>query len=293
MEYDITAKVLIEKSHREILQHFLGLSVLESTLLKPLPQQTATLRSSDFPLLVTDARGQRSLVVLEVQSEWEWEVPFRLLEYRCRHILRERLAEALSCVLLLRPSRVATDLLEDAEVRYHFRLVRVYELDAAPVVQTPIVNLLPFVPVMRGGVELTDAAERLVYESPLPRSDKADMLTGMALLAGLVSKELTQHLISRRRDLMIQSAAYEIIKEIEGREGEARGEARGEVRGEAKGLSEAILDALVIRLNPTITIYRQFEKRVLTLTDPERLRGLHRAAILANDVAEFERALAN
>jgi len=28
-----------------------------------------------------------------------------------------------------------------------------------------------------------------VYESPLPRGDKADMLTGMALLAGLVSKE--------------------------------------------------------------------------------------------------------
>ena len=83
------------------------------------------------------------LVELEVQSAWEWEAPFRLLEYRCRHILRERLTDALSCVLLLRPSRVATDLLEDAEVRYRYRLVRVYELDAAPVVQTPIVNLLP------------------------------------------------------------------------------------------------------------------------------------------------------
>ena len=199
MEYDITAKVLIERSHREILQHFLGLPVVESTLLEPLPQQTATLRSSDFPLLATDAGGQRSLVVLEVQSDWEWEVPFRLLEYRCRHILRERLTDALSCVLLLRPSRVASDLLEDAEVRYRYRLVRVYELDAAPVVATPIVNLLAFVPVMRGGVELTDTAERLVYESPLPGSEKADMLTGMAFLAGLVSKELTQHLILRRK----------------------------------------------------------------------------------------------
>jgi hypothetical protein len=100
MEYDITAKVLIEKSHREVLQHFLGLSVMESTLLKPLPQQTATLRSSDFPLLTTDAHGQRRLVLLEVQSDWAWEVPFRLLEYRCRHILHERLTDALSCVLL-------------------------------------------------------------------------------------------------------------------------------------------------------------------------------------------------
>jgi len=288
MEYDITAKVLIERSHREILQHFLGLPVVESTLLEPLPQQTATLRSSDFPLLVTDERGQRSLVVLEVQSEWEWESPFRLLEYRCRHILHERLTDALSCVLLLRPSRVASDLLEDAEVRYRYRLVRVYELDAAPVVQTPIVNLLAFVPVMRVGVELTDTAERLVYESPLPGSEKADMLTGMAFLAGLVSKELTQHLILRRRDLMIQSAAYEIIKEIEGREGEAR----GEVRGEVKGLAEATLETLAIRFNPTIAAYRQLEQHLLKLTEPERLRALLRVALRASDVAEFERALA-
>ena len=288
MEYDITAKVLIERSHREILQHFLGLPVVESTLLEPLPQQTATLRSSDFPLLATDAGGQRSLVVLEVQSDWEWEVPFRLLEYRCRHILHERLTDALSCVLLLRPSRVASDLLEDAEVRYRYRLVRVYELDAAPVVATPIVNLLAFVPVMRGGVEWTETAERLVYESPLPRSDKADMLTGMAFLAGLVSKELTQHLILRRRDLMIQSAAYEIIKEIEGREGEAR----GEVRGEVKGLAEATLETLAIRFNPTIAAYRQLEQHLLKLTEPERLRALLRVALRASDVAEFERALA-
>jgi hypothetical protein len=49
---------------------------------------------------------------------------------------------------------------------------------------------------MRGGVELIDTAERLVYESSLPHSDKADMLTGMAFLAGLVSKELTRHLTS-------------------------------------------------------------------------------------------------
>ncbi len=91
---------------------------------------------------------------------------------------------------------------------------------------------------------------------------------------------------------MIQSAAYEIIKEIEGREGEARGEARGEVRGEVKGLAEAILETLAIRLNPTLAAYRQLEQQLLKLTEPERLRGLLRAALRANDVAEFEQALA-
>ena len=69
------------------------------------------------------------------------------------------------------------------------------------------------VPVMRGGGELTMAAEQLIYESLLPRGDKADMLTGMAILAGLVSRELTRQLVSRRRDLMMQSYFYELVKE--------------------------------------------------------------------------------
>ncbi len=91
---------------------------------------------------------------------------------------------------------------------------------------------------------------------------------------------------------MIQSAAYEIIKEIEGMTDEARSEARGELRGEAKGLAEATLETLAIRLDPTIAAYRQLEQQLLKLTEPERLRGLLRAALRANDVAEFERALA-
>ena len=241
MEYDIAAKVLIEKSHRAILEHFLGLAVVESTLVEELPQQTASLRSSDVPLLVTDARGRRRLVVLELQSDWEWDVPVRLLEYRCRHILKERIADALSCVLLLRPSHAAQERYRDREVSFRYRLVRVYELEAAAVVQPPIVSLLPFVPVMRGGDELTATAEQLIYESPLPRGDKADMLTGMAILAGLVSRELTRQLVSRRRDLMIQSYFYELVKE----EGLLEGRQEGLLEGRQEGLQEGRQEGLL------------------------------------------------
>ena len=84
---------------------------------------------------------------------------------------------------------------------------------------------------------------------------------------------------------MIQSAAYEIIKE--------EGWLGGRVEGEAKGLAEATLETLAIRLNPTISTYRQLEQQLFTLTDPARLRQLLRAALRATDVAEFERALAS
>jgi predicted transposase YdaD len=245
MEYDIAAKVLIEKSHRAILEHFLGLAVVESTLVEELPQQTVTLRSSDAPLMVTDARGRRRLVVLELQSEWEWDVPLRLLEYRCRHILKERITDALSCVLLLRPSHAAQERYRDREVSFRYRLVRVYELEAAAVVQPPIVSLLPFVPVMRGGGELTMAAEQLLYESALPRGDKADMLTGMAILAGLVSRELTRQLVSRRRDLMMQSYFYELVKEEWLQEGRQVGRQEGWQEGRQEGLLEGRQEGLL------------------------------------------------
>ena len=68
MSYDIASKVLIERCHGEILRRFLGMDVLESVLLEPAPQETASVRRSDFPVSVTEADGHRSLVLLEVQS---------------------------------------------------------------------------------------------------------------------------------------------------------------------------------------------------------------------------------
>ncbi|MCL0101049.1 hypothetical protein M1N68_00120 [Peptococcaceae bacterium] len=45
------------------------------------------------------------------------------------------------------------------------------------------------------------------------REEKADLLTGMMILAGLVSKDLARELQERRRDIIIELAAYELIKE--------------------------------------------------------------------------------
>jgi hypothetical protein len=104
MRYDISSKILIEKCREEIFRRLLGLSVAESSVLEQLPQETVSLKRSDYPVLVTDDDGRQLLVVLEVQSGWEPEVPLRLLEYRCRYLLKYGV-DTLSCVLLLRPSR--------------------------------------------------------------------------------------------------------------------------------------------------------------------------------------------
>ena len=72
---------------------------------------------------------------------------------------------------------------------------------------------MPFVPLMKNGAELVNDADTLIYQSEFPREKKADMLTCMAILSGLVSDKMPMELISRRKDIMIESAAYEIIRQ--------------------------------------------------------------------------------
>jgi hypothetical protein len=81
---------------------------------------------------------------------------------------------------------------------------------------------------MKGGPELFDKAERALTEAGIGRNDKADLLTGMALLSGLVSRELPQRLLSRRRDIMMESVAYEMIKKEGYEEGMQQGMQQGD-----------------------------------------------------------------
>jgi predicted transposase YdaD len=52
---------------------------------------------------------------------------------------------------------------------------------------------------------------------------KADLLTSMAILSGLVSADMPAKLVSGRKDIMMESAAYDIIK----REGVVEGRKEG------------------------------------------------------------------
>jgi predicted transposase YdaD len=237
--YDIAAKVLIEKCSHEILRRFFEIPVTAATLLELLPQETTSVRRSDFPLMVHGADGRRRLVILEVQSEWDPDLPLRVLEYRCRHKLRHDV-ETLSGVLLLRPSVLATDHYEDNEVSFRFRLLKVYELEAEAVVAEGALCLLPLLPLMRDGLRWAEQADRMLYASDLPPSEKSDLLTILAIMSGLVSRELATALVNKRRDIMITSYTYELIKQEGLQEGLERGLKEGLQEGLERGLKEGL-----------------------------------------------------
>jgi hypothetical protein len=64
----------------------MGLQFAESTLLEEVPQETVSIRRSDFPILIKDQEGGKRLVLLEVQSRWDRRLPIRLLDYLARYV---------------------------------------------------------------------------------------------------------------------------------------------------------------------------------------------------------------
>ena len=109
---------------------------------------------------------------------------------------------------------------EDEEVRYRYRVVKLY------------------ISLMNGGEEYVEEVEERIYRADgLGRCEKADLLTGLAILTGLKDRAKAWKLIDRRRNIMIESAAYEIIKQ----EGFKKGYNKGLLKGREEGLREGLL----------------------------------------------------
>ncbi|MBF0550532.1 MAG: hypothetical protein HQK60_08350 [Deltaproteobacteria bacterium] len=303
MHYDISSKLLIEMSQKEILRRLVGLPVLDSELLEELPQETASLMRSDFPIMWTNEAGQRQLVLLEVQTRWEKTVPRRLLAYRTRYQLKYDL-DAISCVLLLRPSKAAIDHYQDQEIDYRFRLIRVNELDAQEIIEQGVLSLMPFVPLMRSGKKLAYRAGEFIYESSLSKNDKTVMLTSMAILAAMVSTKLAQEFFSRRKDFMIESQAFKMFAKDAFKRGLTQGMEKGKEEGikegiregEEKGKREGMISAS--RDNLLEILKERFEKlprkmlqSLNRVKDPDLIKSLIKLAVKVESLDHFKQHL--
>jgi hypothetical protein len=284
--YDAAVKVILTHCREAALHYFLNLQVVESDILE-LPQETTTLRRSDFPMRVRTEDGRVFVVLLEVQSRWERDVPLRLLEYDVRYRLKTGLS-VLPAVLLLTPGGAVVECLEDGGLRYAFRVISLAALDAGDVLRTGDPCLYPFIPLMKGGLDIFDEAERAIADRLPAGRDRADLLTGMALLSGLISKELPQKLLSRRRDIMMESAAYEMIKKEGYDEGLQQGIQQGVQQGMLEDAREMVLEALAERFG---VIPAELEKCVLAMDSRRQLKELLRQVLRVQSLDEFQKLL--
>ncbi len=249
-QYDVASKILMETCRDEIVRYFAGIDVKESTLIEELPQETVSLKRSDFPVMVTDKTGKKTLAVIEIQTAWNKDVSLDLLDYRTRYKIKYKM-QTVSYVILLKPSGSAVNVYEDNEVRFTYNLIKIYEMDARKFVDHGPLCLMPFIPLMRHGQDMLTQADDLIYKSERSRTEKADLLTSMAILSGIVSKDLPVQLINKRRDIMIESAAYDIIKKEGIQEGIREGIREGIQDGMILGAREMLLDVIEARFEKT------------------------------------------
>ena len=282
--YDVAAKVLIDICRDEILRRFLHLNVGQSTLIDALPQETVSVKRSDFPMKVVDPEGGQTLVILEIQTQWHAQVPLHLLDYRIRHILSCGLP-AISAVLLLKPDSRASDHYRDAEVDFRYHLIKLYEMDAREAVEQWPTCLLPFVPLMKNGVELSRQAEQMIYDDPMSSGRKADMLSSMTILSGLVSDRLPFEILSRRRDMMIESAGYALIKQEGFQEGIQQGILQGEKKGQITASREALIDLLTDRFD---IVPQHVLETISRLENLFTLKVLRKHVLKASSIETFE-----
>jgi len=273
-QYDVASKILMETCRDEIIRHFAGIDVQESTIIEELPQETVSLKRSDFPVMVKDRKGREGLLIIELQTTWREDVPLHLLDHRTRYQIKYNI-DPTSFVILLKPSGAAGGVYENKEVRFAFRLIKICEMDARDLIDNGPLCLLPFVPLMKHGEDLLIEADDLIYQSERTRTEKADLLTSMAILSGLISANLSAKLINRRKDIMIESAAYDIIKEDGIQEG-------------IKLAREMIIEAIQARFD---AVPQDVAGMVARISDRDALKAMLRQAIVCRDISMLRKAL--
>ena len=92
-------------------------------------------------------------------------------------------------------------------------------------------------------------------------------------------------------ETMQQSNIIEYWTEKAAAEAHQRGLEQGLEQGIKERAREDILEALELRLQPDVA--RTFRSVLETIEDPQHLRQLHRAALLAESPEDFQRALAS
>lgn len=271
MQYDITAKVVVERAREAILRRFLRMEPDTIQLIEALPEETVSLKRSDFPLKVTLKNGQEVIVLLEIQTVFSREFLWTLIDYTVRFRLKYRV-EVIPLVLLLTPSSLATGEYRDDWLSFRYQVVRLWEVPAREYLDE--MALYPFLPLMEGGAEVIEEAEGRIYESrELRGEEKGDLLTAMAIFAGLKDKECAMELMRRRRDLMVQSAAYDLIKQ------------EGVKEGMQQGMQQLLLETLEEKFD---TLPLRLVKAIHEIGDPEGLKILHRQVLRCGSLEDFE-----
>ena len=296
-EIDIVSKHLIQTYPADFARFALQRNDIQDV--KVLDTEQPNVRRPDS-LLRVRVGGKEVLVHHEFQTTDSTDPPMprRMAGYIGRLIERYGLPVH-SYVLYLRPDAGRRDpgyhLQEhpDHLVVIRYKVLRLSQLPGQAVLDSGSVGLLPFAPLMQPPAGQAEAAwlEQCVakaWDMPLARSVKADVLTGLTLLSGLVYNPQTITAIVSKEylmDLMRESSFAQYLTQ------QAREQAREEgiEQGIEQGIRESIQEVLDLRFQPTAV--RRLADQIAAINDVPRLKQLFRAAIQVPSLETFRNLL--
>jgi predicted transposase YdaD len=249
--YDQAFKYLAEEDPRAL---FVLLGILkpdQKARIKLLPNEVAvSAKLPDSTYLVTLETGEQRLVHIEAQTVYDPQIQRRMAEYAMRLWIKYGLPVD-SYLLLLTPRKVPTPIPHQfrlraggLEVRLQYQVVPLWKLSARQALKLKRQDLLPFIPLMKGGMREVETGVSLIAE--ISDEKKQSEIGLYFIVLGGLRYTHTELLEIFGRTNMI---TYEHVKDSSvlrylTREARKEGRTKGLAEGLTKGIKEGIKEGI-------------------------------------------------
>jgi predicted transposase YdaD len=288
---DSPLKQLLELSITDFAAWLLASEVREAYPLN-VEFQTEAVRVDQLYHVTLDS-GQATLLHIEFQGKSTHRpMKWRMLDYMARIAATERDLDLSSVVFYVgygsgvRDSGSYQVNSPDGSVSltWHYRVIRLWELEAETVLALGRPGLLPLI-----GQTRINEPERLfpqVIQQLQSTTDAEQQTRLLTTLLALVHDEEMANMVEKlieTEGVLLDTPFLRRIRQ------ESREEGREE--GQLSARRQSILDILVLRFNLAVPVYRAIEKVLSTVSDEAELEKLLAAAVTAQEVVEFQAAL--
>ena len=290
-DFDTISKTHARAYPMDFVNHCLDFDQDDVTFVQLITPEQPTIEMHQADMLIkVELNGEEALIHFEFQTtdSYDPEMALRMAGYIVRTVETYRLP-VYSSVIYLRPDAGRRDpghYLQDRvkhRIFIEYQVLRLIEIDGALILDRKPTGLIPFTPLMKrpAGVDAEEWLRRCVQTADsIDVPNKPAYLGSLAVLGNLIyDPETISNIILE--ETMQQPSIIEYWTEQAHQQGIQQG-----VRERAL---EDILEALELRLQPDAA--RTFKPVLEEIDDLQRLKQLHRAAILAENVEDFQRAL--
>ena len=286
-DFDTISKTHARAYPMDFVNHCLDFDQDDVTFVQLITPEQPTIEMHQADMLIkVERNGEEVLIHFEFQTtdSYDPEMALRMAGYIIRTVETYRLP-VYSSVIYLRPDAGRRDPghysqdITKHQIFIEYQVLRLIEIDGEPILDAKPAGLIPFTPLMKrpAGVDSEEWFRRCVQTAgSIDVPNKPAYLGSLAVLGNLIyDPETISNIILE--ETMNQPSIIEYWTE-QARQQSAREIAR-----------ENILEAIELRLQADAS--QTFKPALEAIDDLQRLKQLFRAAILAENVEDFQQVL--